>query len=34
MVVAITILVLLAAVATYARVQEELIRKHENDDCK
>ena len=34
MAVAITVLVLVAAVVTYARVQEELIRKHKNDDCK
>ena len=34
MAVAITILVIMAVLATYARVQAELIRKYENDDCK
>lgn len=34
MAVFITVLIILAVVATYARVQAERIRKYENDDCK
>lgn len=32
--VAITILILLGAAITYARVQERLIERYEKDDCR
>lgn len=34
MLVFLSVIIIMAAVATYARVQERLIEKYEKDDCR
>lgn len=34
MIVFLSVIIIMAVVATYARVQERLIEKYEKDDCR